>query len=123
MKQFILFAGNEYESVIGGWCDKLNDYDTLAAAQVDEQKYRKKYDWTHIVDMEKDTVVFEWMKYPGNSNDSFPCKNEKVKERLLEKGSIERIPEPITDFTPYEKRIPFEIKGKPLSQTIIEERR
>jgi tetratricopeptide (TPR) repeat protein len=50
-------------------------------------------------------------------------KNAIVKERLLKKGSIERIPEPITDFTPYKKRKLLQVKGKPLSQTIIEERR
>ena len=53
----------------------------------------------------------------------FELKDALVKERLLKKGSLERIPEPITDFTPYKKRKLFQIKGKPLSQTIIKERR
>lgn len=53
----------------------------------------------------------------------FSLKNALVKERLLKKGSLNRIPDPITDFTPYKKRKLFQIKGKPLSQTIIEERR
>jgi uncharacterized protein (DUF433 family) len=59
---------------------------------------------------------------PVKSN-MFELKNALVKEKLLKKGSLERIPEPITDFTPYKKRKLFQIKGKPLSQTIIEERR
>jgi uncharacterized protein (DUF433 family) len=56
-------------------------------------------------------------------SDMFELKNALVKEQLLKKGSLERIPEPITDFTPYKNRRLFQIKGKPLSQTIIKERR
>jgi uncharacterized protein (DUF433 family) len=55
-------------------------------------------------------------------NNLFSLKNALVKQRLLKKGSIERIPKPITDFTPYKKRKLFQVKGKPLSQTIIVER-
>ena len=54
---------------------------------------------------------------------TFEFRNAKVKERLIKKGSLKRIPEPITDFTPYKNRRLFQNKGKPLSQTIIEERR
>jgi hypothetical protein len=48
---------------------------------------------------------------------------EKFEQRLLEKGIISRIPSPITDLTPYRNRKLIEVKGKPLSETIIEERR
>ncbi len=44
-------------------------------------------------------------------------------QRLLEAGVISHIPPRITDFTPYENRKPVEVKGKPVSETIIEERR
>lgn len=53
----------------------------------------------------------------------FELRNSIVKERLVKKGSLEKIPEPITDFTSYKNRKLFQVKGKPLSQTIIEERR
>jgi hypothetical protein len=43
--------------------------------------------------------------------------------RLLERGVISSIPAPITDFEPYRNRKLIEVKGKPLSETIIEERR
>jgi len=48
---------------------------------------------------------------------------EEFEQRLLEKGIISRIPPPITDLTPYRNRKLIEVKGKPLSETIIEERR
>lgn len=48
---------------------------------------------------------------------------EEFEQRLLEKGIISRIPSPITDLTPYRNRKLIEVKGKPLSETIIEERR
>lgn len=43
-------------------------------------------------------------------------------QRLLEAGVISEIPPRITDFTPYQNRKPIEVKGKPVSETIIEER-
>ena len=48
---------------------------------------------------------------------------EEFEQRLLEKGIISRIPPPITDLTPYRDRKLIEVKGKPLSETIIEDRR
>lgn len=48
---------------------------------------------------------------------------EELDRRLLAKGVISRIPPPITDFTPYQNRKPIDIEGKPLSETILEERR
>ena len=48
---------------------------------------------------------------------------EEFEQHLLRKGIISRIPPPITDLTPYRDRKLIEVKGKPLSETIIEERR
>jgi hypothetical protein len=42
---------------------------------------------------------------------------------MLKEGDISEIPPPITDFTPYRNRKRITIQGKPLSETIIEERR
>lgn len=50
-------------------------------------------------------------------------KHQQVLQKMLEDGVITRIPPPITDFTPYRNRKPIEVKGKPVSETIIEERR
>lgn len=44
-------------------------------------------------------------------------------QRLLETGVISEIPPRITDFTPYQNRRPVHVKGEPISETIIEERR
>lgn len=48
---------------------------------------------------------------------------DKLEQMLLEVGLLSEIPPRITDFTPYEKRKPIKVKGKPISETIIEERR
>jgi hypothetical protein len=48
---------------------------------------------------------------------------DQLDQLLLEAGVISEIPSPITDFTPYENRQPIKVKGKPISETIIEERR
>lgn len=50
-------------------------------------------------------------------------KEAKLERRLFESGLLKRIRKPITDLTPYENRRLLEVKGKPLSETIIEERR
>ncbi len=50
-------------------------------------------------------------------------KEDQLEQRLFELGFLKRINEPITDFTPYKKRVPIKVKGKPISETIIEERR
>lgn len=47
----------------------------------------------------------------------------KLQQRLLEKGLLSEIKPPITDFSPYHNRQPIEVKGKPISEIIIEERR
>ena len=47
----------------------------------------------------------------------------EFEQRLLERGIIGSIPPPITDYEPYRNRKLIEVKGKPLSETIIEERR
>lgn len=48
---------------------------------------------------------------------------EEFKQRLLKAGLLKEIKPPVTNLTPYRDRKPFEIEGKPLSETIIEERR
>jgi len=48
---------------------------------------------------------------------------EEFKRRLVKAGLLREIKPPIKDLSPYRDRKPFEIEGKPLSETIIEERR
>ncbi len=50
-------------------------------------------------------------------------REQQLDHLLLQRGIISRIPPPITDYRPYENRKPIEVRGKPLSETIIEERR
>lgn len=47
---------------------------------------------------------------------------EKLKQRLLKMGLLKEIKEPITDFTPYQNRTPIVVHGKPVSETILEDR-
>lgn len=48
--------------------------------------------------------------------------DQRVQRALYESGLVAEIKPPITDPTPY-RREPIAIKGKPLSETVIEERR
>ncbi len=48
---------------------------------------------------------------------------EEFEQHLYEKGIIGKPPPPITDFSRYENYKRVEVKGKPVSETIIEERR
>ena len=48
--------------------------------------------------------------------------DQRVQQALFEAGLVSEIKPPITDPTPY-RREPIKIKGKPLSETVIEERR
>jgi len=48
---------------------------------------------------------------------------DEFEQRLLAKGIISRIPPRITDPTPYRNRKLIEVSGKPLSESIIQERR
>lgn len=57
---------------------------------------------------------------PGFSEEESP--EDLLDQRLLEAGVISEIPPRIIDFTPYQNRRPVEVKGKPISETIIEER-
>ncbi|MDQ3814745.1 MAG: hypothetical protein M3347_12440 [Armatimonadota bacterium] len=57
------------------------------------------------------------------TNGQVQSKEDELDQRLLAAGLLTRIPPPITDFSPYQNRKLVEIKGKPLSETIIEERR
>ena len=47
----------------------------------------------------------------------------KVQHKLAARGLLKEIRRPIKDLTPYQNRVTIEVKGKPLSETIIEERR
>jgi hypothetical protein len=48
---------------------------------------------------------------------------DHLDQLLLDAGVISETLPAITDFTPYENRRPIEVKGKPISETIVEERR
>jgi hypothetical protein len=42
---------------------------------------------------------------------------------LMEQGLISKLPEAITDLSPWQNRQPVQAQGQPLSETIIEDRR
>ena len=48
---------------------------------------------------------------------------EEFAQHLYEKGIIGKSPPPITDFSRYENYVPVKVEGKPISETIIRERR
>ncbi len=52
-----------------------------------------------------------------------PPTEEEFEQELVRLGMLGAVPPPITDLEPYRNRRLVEIKGQPLSETIIEERR
>jgi hypothetical protein len=48
---------------------------------------------------------------------------DRLEQELLAEGTLDYVPPKITDFTPWENRVPFPVEGKPVSETLIEERR
>ena len=59
---------------------------------------------------------------PGQPGELVNDLNERAQRVLYEAGLLSEIKPPITDPRPY-RRDPIKIKGKPLSETVIEERR
>lgn len=55
--------------------------------------------------------------------DSTSIAERKLEQMLLEAGLLSEVPPRITDFTQYQRRKPIKVKGEPVSETIIEERR
>jgi hypothetical protein len=51
------------------------------------------------------------------------AKRDQILQKMLEDGLITRIPPPIMDGARHRSWKPIEIEGKPISETIIEERR
>ena len=78
----------------------------LAKALNDAEKWRLR------------DLLDAWLAPPGPT----PTE-EQLAQEMLRDGILDQVPPPITDTTPWENRRLIEVKGKPLSETIIEERR
>ena len=52
-----------------------------------------------------------------------PAPEAELERRLYDAGLLSEIKPPIADLRPYENRRPIQVKGKPISEVIIEERR
>jgi tetratricopeptide (TPR) repeat protein len=48
---------------------------------------------------------------------------DRLEEGLIEKGLLKQARPPIKDFSPYEGRKPIVVRGRPLSETLLEDRR
>lgn len=48
---------------------------------------------------------------------------EKLEQRLFDLGLLKEVRKPVRDFTPYMNRTPITVRGKPLSEIIVEDRR
>ncbi len=46
----------------------------------------------------------------------------EFEQHLLRQGLMSNVPPPLTDFSNYRNRQPIQVTGKPLSETIIEDR-
>ena len=56
------------------------------------------------------------------STQSRPLTESEFERHLKNQGLLSEIPPPITDSSAYAERRPIRVTGKPLSETIIEER-
>jgi hypothetical protein len=59
----------------------------------------------------------EWL-----STRNLPLTEAEFEQHLKDQGLLSEVPTPITDFSAYAQRQPVRVSGKPLSETIIEER-
>jgi hypothetical protein len=59
----------------------------------------------------------------ANGNPAAAITEDEFENLLLTKGILSDVPQPISDFTPYEGRTPIKIDGPPLSETVIRDRR
>jgi tetratricopeptide (TPR) repeat protein len=76
---------------------------------------------------EAEKVLAKALKLDPDNKDALNqlrmVKEDQLAQRLFDSGLLKKINKRITDFTPYQKRKPIKIKGKPLSETVIEDRR
>lgn len=74
-------------------------------------------------EQQKVRELIDSMLEPSAESSAMLSPEDLLDQRLFEAGVISEIPRRITDFTPYQNRKPVKITGKPISETIIEERR
>ncbi|MGH9948436.1 MAG: hypothetical protein ACRD6X_14755 [Pyrinomonadaceae bacterium] len=74
-----------------------------------------------VEDLEKVKSLVDSLLKNGENKPTMT--EEEFAQHLYEKGIIGKPPPPITDFSRYENYKRVEVKGKPVSETIIEERR
>ncbi len=48
---------------------------------------------------------------------------QQLAQELLKAGLLTRIPPPVTDLSPYQNRVPISVQGRPVSETLLEDRR
>lgn len=76
---------------------------------------------------EAEKVLEKAIKSASNNEDTLKIlrmvKEDQLAQKLCDLGLLKKINKRITDFTPYQNRKSIRIKGKPLSETVIEDRR
>jgi hypothetical protein len=51
-----------------------------------------------------------------------PLSEAEFEQHLVQQGILSEVPPPLVDLLPYMRRQPVQVKGQPLSETIIEDR-
>lgn len=66
MKKYLMFAMNQYYPS-GGWNDLVGSFDTLEEVQAQWEEYHnnKVYDFAHVVDTHKCTIIGNFYHYDG----------------------------------------------------------
>ena len=67
MKRYLLFKFATYYAS-GGWCDFVNDFETLEAAQAERIKLHDAYGSTQIVDtLTKQIIISQYESFPAEA--------------------------------------------------------
>jgi hypothetical protein len=66
-------------------------------------------------------LLWVWLSRPPGRKE--PLTEEELDEELLIQGVLDHVPPPRKGRPPWKERPPVKVKGKPVSETIIEERR
>jgi hypothetical protein len=86
---------------------KINELvDALRALPAEQQQMVR-----HLLDL--------WLNNPGKTF----TQEEEIEHMLLADGIVSEVPPPITDPTRFQNWKPVKVEGKPVSETVIEERR
>lgn len=94
---------------------------------MDDQQFDQVMDLARALDPEDQkrlrALLDVWLKRSYPSSRGLPLTEDEIAEEMLAEGTLDHVPPPMDLRIPRPERPPIHVQGKPLSETIIEERR